>query len=162
MKPFLVNPPGGAFLIYTTAVVQRSPRWKIRYNVPLVASLLNCATSSAQDYLPGSACSKGWCTHFQDTCMWLMFLFCIWTQFDALEEGFKVNLDVSKTLNELRDLTRLLRKPRPGETRPPRTVWKRSSVHSWYPETIARFLSKGNSIDASGQRNFIFLHRNCE
>ena len=36
------------------------------------------------------------------------------TQFDALEEGFKVNLDIRETLKQLRSLTRIHRSPRPG------------------------------------------------
>ena len=45
-------------------------------------------------------------------------------QFDALTEGFKVNLDIKKTLDELRSLTRPHQQPRPGTNHPARLFGK--------------------------------------
>lgn len=45
-------------------------------------------------------------------------------QFDALTEGFTVNFDVKKTLDELRSLTRPHKRPRPGANHPARLFGK--------------------------------------
>jgi hypothetical protein len=51
-------------------------------------------------------------------------IYVIFAQLDALEEGFKVKLDIKQALDQLRSLTRLRRKPRPGMNRSARLFGK--------------------------------------